>query len=47
MTNSNQKTINEIDAKGGRRVKGMTAVLAISTISAAIILLSIFAFTAA
>jgi len=47
MIKTEQKTISETDAKGGRRVKGMVSVLAISTLSAAIILLSIFAFVAA
>lgn len=38
----NKEKVTEVDAKGGRRVKGMTIVLAVSTIIAAILLMIIF-----
>ncbi|WP_409432263.1 hypothetical protein ACJ3XI_08570 [Litorimonas sp. RW-G-Af-16] len=36
MNNEPDKTIDEVEAKGGRRVKGMTSVLALSTLAAVI-----------
>lgn len=37
MNTEQQRRIDEIDAKAGRRVKGMTTVLAISTASIIVI----------
>ena len=42
MAYQDPKHINEVDAKGGRKVKGMTTVLTISTISAVILMLGIY-----
>ncbi|WP_371395353.1 hypothetical protein [Fretibacter rubidus] len=47
MNDLNDKTVSPNKARAGRRVKGMTIVLALSTIAAVIILMLVFAGNAA
>jgi len=42
MTYHDSTHIDEVDAKSGRKVKGMRTVLTLSTVSAAVLLLGIF-----
>ncbi len=43
MNNNPSNKIAERDAKAGRRVKGMTTVLVVSTVAAVIVVMAVFA----